>query len=192
MPVADCVEIREYSAGDLGAYSRVSIAFRVTSRLVFGPEPSALVPVEEPVEPYHKDYDAFPGDEPLAWLERWELSNWGFFGAMLGEQWVGAAAVAWNTPGVQMLQGRSDLAVLWDLRVHPDHRGAGIGHQLFAAAADWARARGCRELCIETQNVNVPACRFYARQGCTLGAINRHAYPELPEEVQLLWYRALV
>ena len=44
---------------------------------------------------------------------------------------------------------------------------------------------------VETQNVNVPACRFYARQGCVLGAINRFAYPDLPDEVQLLWYKTL-
>jgi hypothetical protein len=27
--------------------------------------------------------------------------------------------------------------------------------------------------------------------GCVLGAIHRHAYPDLPDETQLLWYRAL-
>lgn len=36
-----------------------------------------------------------------------------------------------------------------------------------------------------------PACRFYARQGCTLGALHRYAYPTLPDEAQLLWYKPL-
>jgi hypothetical protein len=27
--------------------------------------------------------------------------------------------------------------------------------------------------------------------GCTLGGIDRFAYPELPREVQLLWWKAL-
>jgi hypothetical protein len=44
---------------------------------------------------------------------------------------------------------------------------------------------------VETQNINVPACRFYARMRCTLGAIHRYAYPDLPGEAQLLWYRTL-
>jgi len=44
---------------------------------------------------------------------------------------------------------------------------------------------------VETQNVNVPACRFYARMGCVLGGIHRFAYPELPGEARLLWYKAL-
>jgi hypothetical protein len=52
-------------------------------------------------------------------------------------------------------------------------------------------ARECRQLKVETQNINVPACRFYARQGCVLGVIDRFAYPTLPDEVQLLWYKDL-
>jgi hypothetical protein len=44
---------------------------------------------------------------------------------------------------------------------------------------------------VETQNINVPACRFYARQGCVLGAIHPDAYPDLPDEVQLLWWLEL-
>jgi hypothetical protein len=41
---------------------------------------------------------------------------------------------------------------------------------------------------VETQNINVPACRFYAAQGCELRGIHPNTYPELPHEVQLLWY----
>jgi hypothetical protein len=44
---------------------------------------------------------------------------------------------------------------------------------------------------IETQNVNAAACRFYRKMGCTLGAIDRFAYDELPGEVQLLWQKEL-
>ncbi len=39
--------------------------------------------------------------------------------------------------------------------------------------------------------INVPACRFYAKQGCVLGAIDRYAYPDHPDEVQLLWYKEI-
>ena len=58
-------------------------------------------------------------------------------------------------------------------------------------AEAWASREGARWLKIETQNVNVPACRFYARQGCSLGAAHRFAYPAFPDEVQLLWYKKL-
>jgi streptothricin acetyltransferase len=44
---------------------------------------------------------------------------------------------------------------------------------------------------IETQNVNVPACRFYQRMGAYLGEIHRHGYAAIPavaHEVMLNWY----
>jgi GNAT superfamily N-acetyltransferase len=84
-----------------------------------------------------------------------------------------------------------DLAVLWDIRVAPSARRGGVGTALFAAAASWARSVGCRQLKIETQNTNVGACRFFARQGCVLVTARWDAYPELPDEVQLLWYKDL-
>jgi ribosomal protein S18 acetylase RimI-like enzyme len=90
-----------------------------------------------------------------------------------------------------MLAGRDDVAVLWDIRVSPRERGSGIGSALFRAAGDWASARGCRRFKIETQNVNVPACRFYQKMGCTLGAIDRFTYAGQPDEVQLLWWKTL-
>ena len=53
-----------------------------------------------------------------------------------------------------------------------------------------ARQRNCTELKIETQNVNVRACRFYAGRGCRLGAVIRDAYPQPAgeKETMLLWY----
>jgi len=104
---------------------------------------------------------------------------------------AGAAVIAFDAPGVDMLEGRRDLAVLWDLRVAPDARGQGVGSALFRAAEAWTRARGCTQLKIETQNINAPACSFYAARGCVLGAVHKDAYPELPDEIQLLWYKDL-
>ncbi len=36
----------------------------------------------------------------------------------------------------------------------------------------------------------MPASHFYRRMGCTLGGINRFAYPDRPHEAQLLWFLA--
>ena len=141
--------------------------------------------------PYRKDYDAIPDNHPTDWPERFDTSRWGILGAWREGRRVGSAVIAWATPGLEMLEDRGDLAVLWDLRVAPEARRGGVGAALFAAAERWAVARGVRWLKIETQNINVPACRFYAKQGCTLGAIHRFAYPALPDEVQLLWYKLL-
>ena len=184
------ITIVEQPVDTLRNYGEVPIAFTVKSIY----RVDANVPgrfhwklTEERVEsPYVKDYDA-GGERPLRWRRR-DLSNWVILAALREGGRVGGAVVAWNTPGVDMLEGREDLAVLWDLRVHPDQRRQGIGQRLFDFAAAWARAKGCRQLKIETQNINVPACRFYAKQGCHLGAVKPGAYPEYPDEIQLLWY----
>jgi GNAT superfamily N-acetyltransferase len=140
-------------------------------------------------EPWIKDYDAIQG--PERWTTRFNVSRWGLIAARDAGARIGGAVTAFGSDDVMMLEGRTDLAVLWDLRVAPEHRGRGVGSLLFRAAERWAVERGCRWLKVETQNINVDACRFYARRGCVLGGINRFAYPDLPDEVQLLWYRDL-
>ena len=188
------IEIGEVGPDRLPAYARIPIAFEV--RTVFRVESLHLGfrLVEEPVQvPYVKDYDASddPDGRVLNWPRHFDVSNWGFFFALVDGEGVGAAAVARHTPAVHMLESRDDLAVLWDLRVRPERRRQGTGTVLFRHAADWARSKGCRQMKIETQNTNVPACRFYAAQGCVLGGVNRFGYAACPaaaHETMLLWY----
>jgi GNAT superfamily N-acetyltransferase len=176
-------------------YARVPIVFTVDRVLDLtnrddGPGGFALS--ERRLEvPYEKDYDAIAGEGPLQWARRFNLSNWAIFTARFATRIVGGATVAFDTSGLTMLEGRRDLAVLWDIRVSPEARRQGVGSALFERVEAWAQLHGCRQLKIETQNTNVRACRFYERQGCQLRAIHRAAYPELPEEIQLLWYKDL-
>jgi hypothetical protein len=39
--------------------------------------------------------------------------------------------------------------------------------------------------------LDVTLIDFHRKMGCTLGAIDRFAYPGLPGEVQLLWWKPL-
>ncbi|MFC1737122.1 GNAT family N-acetyltransferase [Candidatus Hydrogenedentota bacterium] len=189
------IEIREEDPRALEEYGQVSIAFRVESILKVNAIDDGLggfMLTEEQIEsPYAKDYDADSGEGPARWEELWDTSHWGSFSAFVDERRAGGATVAHDTDGLFMLEGRKDLACLWDIRVDPEFRGKGVGTRLFQHAVEWAGSRNCRFLKIETQNINVPACRFYARQGCELGAINLHAYSALPEEIMLLWYKEI-
>ena len=189
------VSIVEESVEALSEHGSVPIRFQVGSRLRVEPIRDTLggwTLTEEAVNPTcWKDYDADEGEGPSRWLRRWDTSNWGVFAVLEADARVGGAVVAWRTPAIDMLEGREELAPLWDIRVAPERRREGIGSLLFERAVDWARKKGCRWLKIETQNINVPACRFYARHGCELRAIHRDAYPELPDEAQLLWYKTL-
>lgn len=188
-------EIVEQSVGDLGEYGSISIAFEVRTILelqVMDQGLGGFVLSETEVDaPYVKDYDIYTAEGPTRWAHRWDISNWGVLSALVDGSRVGGCVVAYDTPGVHKLEGRKDIAALWDLRVAPGYRRQGIGSKLFQSAVAWSRERGCRLLKVETQNINVPACRFYAKQGCVLGLVNRHGYDEFPDEVELVWAKEL-
>ena len=185
----------------LTEYSTIPIRFQVKSQLSVELPGDGLGGIilreEEVVPPYMKDYDALDvaieGEGPTRWARKFNTRNWALFLTNDGGIPVGGATVVFRTPEIRMLAGRDDLAVLWDIRVHPGHRRSGIGTALLAKAAKWSREKNCKHLKIETQNINVPGCRFYARQGCRLGEIKRFAYtdPQVAHEVMLVWYLKL-
>lgn len=189
------IEIRPEAITALTAYGAIPIAFEVAEVYDVTAAPDGGAPfvlTAHPVVAYIKDYDARDAEGPAGWPQRFDIMNWGFFAAYADGQRIGGAAVAYATPAVDMLEGRLDLAALWDIRVAPVARRGGVGTALFRAAERWASAKGCRQLKVETQNINVAACTFYARQGCNLRAVQRGVYPGLPNEIQFLWYKDLV
>jgi len=190
MPARPGFEIREMAFADMERYVAIPSVFESRSILDVMPKDGRHELRERGlVQPFRKNYDL--AENPMEWLEHVEASNWTLIGAFEGNTWIGGGIGASKTAGVDMLEGRGDLVVLWDLRVQPATRRCGVGSALFRAIEHWGLGRNCRELKVETQNTNVAACRFYARQGCTLKSANRHAYPDFPDEVQLLWTKAL-
>ena len=189
------IEIVEQSSDLLREYGAIPISFTVDSRYRVEPIDRGLggwrLTEERVASPYVKDYDDVGGERPVRWSKRWDLSNWVFLAAVDRGARIGGAVVARNTPGAHMLEGRTDLAVLWDIRVHPDRRREGVGSDLFRRAVESARARGCRYLKIEAQNINVRACKFYASQGCYLRGVHHGVYEGCPDEVQMLWFLRL-
>jgi GNAT superfamily N-acetyltransferase len=194
------IEIQEIGVDLLPRYAEIPMSFKVEAVFrieVIDKGLGGFLLIEEKIAPYTKDYDSIKenGDSgPIGWTKRFDVSKWGVFLALNGTRPVGGATVAIDTPDVNILESRKDLAVLWDIRVHPDERRCGVGSRLFKHVADWAKQKGCRQLKVETQNINVPACRFYAKQGCELGAIHRYGYagcPDVAHEVMLFWYLEL-
>ena len=189
------LELRQepVSLRTLGEHGRISIAFvvdRILQVTLANDGLGGMALTETPApDPYVKDYDAIRGEGPARWAARFDVSNWGLIGAYRDGTRVGGAVIAFRTADLYMLADRDDVAALWDIRVAPQQRGTGVGAALFRAAERWAGTRGCGWLKIETQNVNAVACRFYQKMGCALGGIDRFAYPELPGEAQLMWWK---
>ena len=187
------IEVIEESTAKLEEYVRVPIAFRVEHRYrveCVRQGLGGLILIEEDIVPYVKDYDALAGG-PLSWQQRWNMSHWGILAAYEEGRRVGGAVIAWKADDLVISGNRAESMVLWDLRVDAGLRHVGVGSRLFACTLDWGRVRSCRRLEVETQNINVPACKFYARQGCELVAVDRHAYGDACDEVRLLWEKAV-
>jgi len=146
--------------------------------------------VETPVEPYIKDFCNGKNKTISRWEKRWDTTNWAFFIAFYGDRPIGGATVATRTKEINMLSGRDDLAVLWDIRVDDDYKHKGIGQSLFDMAVKWSREQGLVQMKIECQNNNIPAIKFYHKQGAVLSAIDEYAYynePKYRHEIQLIW-----
>jgi len=152
--------------------------------------------VETAVEPYMKDFRVGDDETVMNW-ERFDLSDWAFFMAFDGGRPVGAVAVATRDKEVDMLAGRDDLAVLWDIRVDEAYKRQGVGQALFDMAVSWSREQGLVQMKIECQSENVPAIKFYHKQGAELSAIDEYANyngyadynaPEFRYETQFIWF----
>jgi len=189
------VSIVEEDITRLAEYARVPIGFRV-SEVLDEQAVAGLIggqfPIATPVEsPYWKDYDAYPDGRPTDWPDRFDVSGWTLLAARFGQQRVGGAAIIHADPRIDLLRDCDRCALVWDLRVAPEMRGRGIGSALLEAAERVAVRRGARSMRVETQQINVPACRLYARQGFRVERIVTGAYPDLPDELQLIWRKAL-
>lgn len=144
---------------------------------------------EVPVTPHVKDLSQY--EQAAAYEQLFNIATWRFFMAFDGETPVGALTLAGPTEHLYMLGGRTDACVLWDIRVADGYKHRGIGQKLFDMAVAAARAASYRQMIIECQNNNIPACRFYHKQGAVLGKVDRYAYyddPMLRDEAQLIWY----
>lgn len=182
--------VKEVNKEQLYEYSQIPMRFKVTSKYELNKINGGLGGIvfnEVGTDENVKDLGVY--EKPLQWEKEFDISNWGFFIAYDNETPVGGATLVYDTKEVNMLSNRKDITVLWDIRVAPEYKGKGIGSRLFSHAVEWSKQRKCKYIKIETQNNNVAACKFYAKQGAILGEINEQAYhDEVEDEAMLIWY----
>ena len=185
------IDVREgISASDLESYAEVSIAFESARSYEVEPRGKGefFLQAVDLMPPIAKDFDSY--EHPVEW-QKWDIRKAAMFRACLEGRPVGGAVVVRDNPKVNLLEGRKDLAVLWDLRVAPQFRRQKIGGHLLREATRWARRKRCRELKVESQNNNARACDFYRKHGFQLSEANRGVYRIFPDEIQMIWKRRL-
>ena len=139
-------------------------------------------------DPYVKDYDVT--DEPASWPGRFDTSNWGLVCARRDGARAGGAAIAFDTRALAWralgtmprCSGISAFRPVSAARASGRRSSGPPGTGPAPAAANGSRSK-------PRTSTRRPATS--RKMGCTLGAIDRFAYPGLPGEVQLLWWKAL-
>lgn len=184
------LEIVTGTAPSLQSYAAVSIAFEVTEVIdlrSLQPGTPALLKTRAISSPYTKDYDALPGNHPSQWRTQFPVTAWTILTAHDAGRQIGGAILV---PEAELVTDPMSM-LLWDLRVAPEFRRRGIGRALLTKVEATVLSRRRQLLYVETQDVNVGACRFYAHCGFLPDRITRGVYPQLPDESRILWRKCL-
>jgi ribosomal protein S18 acetylase RimI-like enzyme len=77
-----------------------------------------------------------------------------------------------------------------DFCVAKQYRRKGIGYKLMDKAKEWTKENNLKGIMLETQDVNLAACRFYNKYGFILGGVDTMLYSNFKnsEQKALFWY----
>ena len=96
-----------------------------------------LIFEEVQVAPYRKDLSVY--ERAVEYEEKFDIANWYFYMAFDEDKPIGAMTIAGRTPDLNMLSGRDDACVLWDIRVADNYKHQGIGQRLMDIGIEDAR-----------------------------------------------------
>jgi streptothricin acetyltransferase len=172
------ITVKEMDRHCLADVNQCDGAFITNSRLVISAENDTIHYTTINIPPYQKQY---PQDE-VDYATYIDNPDRIIFLAYVEQQIAGQIRVSrhWN-----------HYAYIEDLAVDTKFRRQGIGQMLLEQATLWAKARQLPGVMLETQNINVAACRLYERCGFALGGFDRYLYQGLnpgTEEIALYWY----
>ena len=172
------ITIREIDNDILHDVNKCDATFTVDSKLILHAEKGILHYSVVSVEPYQKRYIFEEKDYP-GYISN---PNKTVYFAYMDGQLAGQIGVIkhWNA-----------YAWIDDFAVDVHFRRCGIGRALMQRVVDWAKGRHLPGIMLETQDVNVPACRFYENFGFRLHGFDTYLYKGLKpntDEIALYWY----
>jgi streptothricin acetyltransferase len=91
---------------------------------------------------------------------------------------------------IKLVPWWNKFAYVEELVVDTEFRSKGVGYALMTRAIEWAKAQGFPGLTLETQDNNVPACKFYEKCGFVLTGFDLYVYKNFDNasEIALYWY----
>lgn len=91
---------------------------------------------------------------------------------------------------IRLCSNWNGYALVEDIGVCSSWRKKGIGTKLLEKAVQWAKQNHHIGLMLETQDVNVSACRFYAKNNFIIGGVDTMLYSKFStaHEKAIFWY----
>ena len=173
------LDIVELNHGNLKDVNRTDNAFEVKSRIIPYIEDGEFhYDVGEISNSYTKSY----ANDELDYATYIDNPEKIVYLAYVGNELAGQIILRrnWNK-----------YAYIEDIRVRSRYRRTGIGTKLIEAAFEWAKKGHMPGIMLETQDNNVPACKFYESCGFKLGGFDGYLYKGInprTDESALYWY----
>jgi streptothricin acetyltransferase len=172
------IGIHEINQDNQTDFGHCAMAFTVTSKLILSATDAQISYTVVDLSPYTKNY----GPRHAEWIEYNCNPNKTIFLAYAEAELAGEVRIAkhWNS-----------YALLDDFVVEPKFRRQGVGRALIQRCIEWAKDKSFVGITLETQDINVPACRLYESCGFKLRGFDTHLYNGLNlfnDEIALFWY----
>ncbi|WP_127499192.1 GNAT family N-acetyltransferase [Paenibacillus glycanilyticus] len=170
--------IKKMTHSNKDDYNKSNESFLVTGRIIPKFENDHWTYTEESFsEPYLKKYENDDIDE--SYMEHAEKAVFFYYA---DDKCIGRIKLRSNWNG---------FALVVDIGVSASSRQQGIGTRLLEKAVEWARQNHQIGLMLETQDVNLSACRFYARNHFIIGGVDTMLYSKFStaREKAIFWYR---
>ncbi|MFS3929133.1 GNAT family N-acetyltransferase [Priestia flexa] len=91
---------------------------------------------------------------------------------------------------IRIIKDWNRFCYIESISTKKEYRGSGVGTLLLNKAEEWAKQRQLIGMSLETQDDNLGACRFYVKQGFTLGGVDTLKQSYNPNiETTLYWYK---